>query len=62
MVRAVTMVHTFITVLRQKWRLCLSVTSFSGPTSEARGLKIGMQISHMDGFKFTNQICLAAEI
>jgi len=35
---------------------CLSVTSFSGHTSEARGLKIGLHISHMDNFKFTNQI------
>jgi len=33
-----------------------SVTSFSGHTSEARGLKIGMHIPHMDGFKFTDHI------
>jgi len=33
------------------------VTSFSGHTSKARDLKIGMHISHMNGFKFPNQIC-----
>jgi len=34
----------------------LSVTSFSFHTIEARGLKIGMHILHMDGSKVTNQI------
>jgi len=32
-----------------------SVTSFSSHTSEARGLKIGMHIPHMDGSKATVQ-------
>jgi len=36
--------------------ICPSVTSFSGHTSEVRGLKIGMPIPHMDGSKFTNHI------
>jgi len=33
-----------------------SVISFSSHTSEARGLKLGMHNSHMDGSKVTDQI------
>jgi len=35
---------------------CASVTSFSFRTSEARGLKLGMHNSHIDGSKAINQI------
>jgi len=37
---------------------CLSVTSFSSQTSEARDLKMGMHIPQMGGSKVTSQILI----
>jgi len=44
---------------RGSFEICIgivAVTSFSSYTSEARGLKIGMQIPHMKGSEVTGQI------
>jgi len=38
--------------------LCPSIISFSSHTSEARGLKIGVHNSYIDGSKVTDQILI----